>query len=53
MALHAKVKAEPSLAKYFDHAMYKTYPFNNALFTTFKGPGYDGNYDPVNEVVLP
>uniref|UniRef100_A0A6V3YXP7 glutathione transferase n=1 Tax=Prymnesium polylepis TaxID=72548 RepID=A0A6V3YXP7_9EUKA len=51
MALHAKMKAEPSLAKYFDHAMYKSYPFNNALFTTFKGPGYDGNYDPVTEVV--
>jgi len=44
MALYAAMKADPALAKYYAADMYATYPFNNALFTHFLGPNYNGDY---------
>ena len=35
---------DPALAKYYAADMYATYPFNNALFTHFLGPNYNGDY---------
>jgi len=53
LALHSKMKAEPSLAKYFASPMYSKYSFNNAMFTVYVGPSYDGDYKSTDEVITP
>jgi len=45
-ALHAAVKADPKLAKYFAADCYKTWAQNNGLFTHFTGQGADFDYGP-------
>jgi len=53
-ALHAKMKAEPTLAKYFTSDSYAKWAQNNGLFTHFTGQGADFKYDDsVNEQVEP
>lgn len=42
--LHATMKAEPTLAKYFAHDCYKNYAQNNGLFTHFTGQSANFEY---------
>lgn len=44
--LHAKMKAEPALARYFEADCYLKYAQNNGLFTHFTGQGPDFEYGP-------
>jgi len=46
MALHAAVKADAALAKYFAADCYGKYAFNNAMYTNFCGKQYDGTFGP-------
>lgn len=51
-ALHAALKADAKLAKYFESDCYKMWAQNNGLFTHFTGQGADFDYGPtVNEKV--
>lgn len=51
-ALHATMKADPKLAKYFEADCYQAYAQNNGLFTHFTGQGDDFKYGAtVNEKV--
>eukprot|EP00316_Scyphosphaera_apsteinii_P009026 CAMPEP_0119304024 /NCGR_PEP_ID=MMETSP1333-20130426/5343_1 /TAXON_ID=418940 /ORGANISM="Scyphosphaera apsteinii, Strain RCC1455" /LENGTH=243 /DNA_ID=CAMNT_0007306829 /DNA_START=47 /DNA_END=778 /DNA_ORIENTATION=- len=52
--LHASMKAEPALAKYYESDMYVKYAHNNGLFTHFTGQGDDFVYGPtVEELIQP
>jgi glutathione S-transferase len=48
-ALHAAMKAEPKLAKYFAADCYVKWAQNNGLFTHFTGQGADFEYGPTVE----
>eukprot|EP00446_Apocalathium_sp_SHHI-4_P046501 CAMPEP_0177409354 /NCGR_PEP_ID=MMETSP0368-20130122/64202_1 /TAXON_ID=447022 ORGANISM="Scrippsiella hangoei-like, Strain SHHI-4" /NCGR_SAMPLE_ID=MMETSP0368 /ASSEMBLY_ACC=CAM_ASM_000363 /LENGTH=310 /DNA_ID=CAMNT_0018878123 /DNA_START=26 /DNA_END=955 /DNA_ORIENTATION=+ len=51
-ALHAAMKAEPTLASYFASDCYVKWAQNNGLFTHFTGQGADFEYGPsVEELV--
>lgn len=52
-ALHAAMKAEPKLAKYFASDMYKSYAVNNPGYTHFNGAGFSTFGPTVSEVVTP
>lgn len=48
-ALHAAMKAEPTLAKYYESDQYARWAQNNGLFTNFTGQGPDFEYGPTVE----
>merc|ERR1712078_785353 len=45
-ALHAALKADAKMEKYFEHDVYKNYFQNNGLFTHFTGQPADAKYGP-------
>lgn len=49
-ALHAALKAEPSLAPYFASDAYAAYAVNNPLYTNFKGKGFSGTFGPTTRI---
>merc|ERR1711862_772455 len=49
-ALHAAMRADPALAKYFDSELYAAYAQNNGLYTFHTGHGADFVYPPTSTV---